>query len=201
MSVITGVKQQKLKGRVNVYIDDEFSFGIDLDNFVLLGLRVGQNLTPDEIEKAKNTSDFGKTLEKVYRFAMVRLRSEKEFTDYFKRKKIDSTFHPRLLKKLRQLNLLNDEEFARAWSTSRLKKKSLKIVKLELQQKGINRNIIEDVLSEVKIDDFTLAKNLIEKRMYRYQNLDPKTRKLKISQFLAGKGFDWNIIEKIAKNS
>lgn len=197
MPVITSIKQQKLKSRVNVYTDDKFGFGIDLDSFVLLDLRVGQNLTQEEIEKAKNTSDFQKSLEKVYRFAMVRLRSEKEFTDYFKRKNIDKSLRPLLLEKLRQLNLLNDQEFAKSWVNSRLKKKSLKIVKLELAQKGIDKNIIEDVLAESPIDEEKLAKNLLEKRMYKWQNLDTKTAKIKKSQYLAGKGFDWNVIEKV----
>jgi regulatory protein len=98
-------KQPKREGRVNVYIDDEFSFGIDLDSFVLLDLRVGQEMSEEDIEKAKNTSDFQKNLEKVYRFAMVRQRAEKEFVDYFKRKKINPSFHLKLLKKLKHLNL------------------------------------------------------------------------------------------------
>jgi SOS response regulatory protein OraA/RecX len=93
-------------------------------------------MSEEDIEKAKNTSDFQKNLEKVYRFAMVRQRAEKEFVDYFKRKKINPSFHLKLLKKLKHLNLLNDFEFARSWVNSRLKKKSLKVVKLELQQKG-----------------------------------------------------------------
>lgn len=197
MPVITSIKQQKLKGRVNVYLDGEFSFGIDLDSFVLLNLQVGQSLTQDEIEKAKNTSNFQKNLEKVYRFAMVRPRSEKEFRDYFRRKHFDESNHESLIKKLKQLDLLNDLEFAKAWANSRLKKKSVKVVRLELSQKGIDRNVIEDVLSDVKVDDFSIAKRLIEKRLYKWQNLDSKTKKLKMSQYLAGKGFDWNVIEKV----
>lgn len=197
MSVITSIKQQKLKGRVNVYIDDEFAFGIDLDSFVLLNLRVGQILTEEEVEKAKNTSDLQKSLEKVYRFAMVRQRSEKEFKDYFKRKRFNDSNHQIILEKLKKLDFLDDSKFAKWWVDQRIKTKSVRVIKLELQQKGIDRNTIEDILSEAPVDDEKLAKSLLEKKMYKWQNLDSKIAKIKKSQYLAGKGFDWNVIEKV----
>jgi hypothetical protein len=36
---ITAIKQQKNKNRVNVYLDNTFGFGIDLDNLVLSGIK------------------------------------------------------------------------------------------------------------------------------------------------------------------
>jgi len=51
MPRITFIKQQKKKtDRVNVYLDNKFGFGIDLDNFVILGLKVDQELSEEEIE-------------------------------------------------------------------------------------------------------------------------------------------------------
>ena len=49
--IITSIKQQKNKNRVNVYLDNEFGFGIDLDNFVLLHLKVNQELSAQEVEE------------------------------------------------------------------------------------------------------------------------------------------------------
>jgi hypothetical protein len=39
MVTVTLIKQQKNKNRVNVYLDGEFGFGIDLDNLVLAGIK------------------------------------------------------------------------------------------------------------------------------------------------------------------
>lgn len=196
MPVITSIKQQKAKNRVNIYLDDKFGFGIDLDNFVLANLRINQVLTEEEIDKLKVTADFQKNLEKVYRFAMTRPRSEKEYIDYFKRKNFDESNHESILKKLRHLDFLDDTKFAKWWVDQRIKTKPIKVIKLELSQKGIDRNTIEDVLSETEIDEEKLAKNLLEKRMYRWKGLDKKTAKQKMSQFLMSKGFDWDVIEK-----
>ena len=67
MPVITGIKQQKNKNRVNVYLDDEFGFGIDLDNFVLLHLKVDQELTDAEVEEIVKKAEFQKTWDKCNR--------------------------------------------------------------------------------------------------------------------------------------
>ena len=199
MPVITSIKQQKNKNRVNVYLDDKFGFGIDLDNFVVLGLKVNQELSEKEVEEIVRKAEFQKILDQLLRFATLRPRSEKEIESYFKRKKIHISLQPDLLKRLKKLKLLDDEEFARWWVDQRIqfKSKSKRVIKQELLQKGINKNVIEDVLGETKIDEEKMAKKLLEKKSYKWKNLPPREARLKMSQYLAGKGFDWNVIEKV----
>jgi regulatory protein len=209
MPIITSIKQQKNKNRVNVYLDDKFSsrggpasgwgFGIDLDNFVKLGLRVGQELTEEEIAKVVKTAEYQKTLDKLLRFAMVRPRSEKEITDYFRRKQVHPSLFSKLLKKLRLLNLLNDLEFARWWIEQRIqfKSKSKRVIIQELKIKGISQDNIDDAFGDTVIDEEKMAKELLEKKIYKWKNLEPREAKQKMSQYLAGKGFSWNTIEAI----
>lgn len=201
MAVITGIRQQKKKNRVNVYLDDKFGFGIDLDNFVLLHLKIDQELTEEEVEKIVRKAEFQKTLDKLLRFAMTRPRSEKEVRDYFRRKEVHESLHLDLLKKLKHLNLLNDLEFARWWIDQRLqfKKKSKRVIIQELRIKGISQNNIDDAFGETIIDEEKMAKELLDKKMYKWKNLEPKIAKQKMSQYLAGKGFGWDIISRIVK--
>jgi regulatory protein len=198
---ITSIKQQKQKARVNVYLDDKFGFGIDLDNFVILNLKVGQELTEEEVEKVVRKAEFQKTLDKLLRFAMVRPRSEKEFTDYFRRKKVHESMWEELLSKLKHFELLDDRKFASWWVEQRqnFRPKSARVLKLELTQKGVIREIIEDVLGETKIDEAKMAKELLERKAYKWKNLEPRIAKQKMTQYLAGKGFGWDIIEKVVK--
>lgn len=199
MPVITSIKQQKNKNRVNVYLDDVFGFGIDLDNFVVLNLRINQELTTDEVEKIVRKAEFQKTYDKLLRFAMVRPRSEKEIMDYFRRKEVHDSLHPNLLKKLKHLNLLNDLEFARWWIDQRMqfKKKSKRIIIQELRMKGISQNNIDDAFGETVIDEEKMARELLEKKAYKWKGLESRLAGQKMSQYLAGKGFSWDIIEKV----
>lgn len=199
MPTITSIKQQKNKNRVNVYLDDVFGFGIDLDNFVLLNLRVDQELTDEEIEKIVRKAEFQKTFDKLLRFAMTRLRSEKEVKDYFRRKKVHDSLTVELLNRLKHFELIDDLKFARWWIGQRIefKKKPKRIIIQELRQKGISQNNIDDAFGETVIDEEKLAKELLDKKMYRWENLEPRIAKQKMSQYLAGKGFGWDVVEKV----
>src|SRR3990167_6032933 len=119
MPIITSIKQQRNKNRVNVYLDDKFGFGIDLDNFVLLHLKVDQELTDKEVEEIVKKAEFQKTLDKLLRFATLRPRSKKEIKDYFKRKKVHESLYEELFNRLNRLELIDDEEFAKWWVDQR----------------------------------------------------------------------------------
>jgi regulatory protein len=211
MPRITSIKQQKNKNRVNVYLDDEFSskgrpasgwgFGIDLDNFVLLNLKVDMELTEKEIEDIVKKAEYQKTLDKLLKFAMVRPRSEKEIRDYFRRKKVHESMHSELTKKLKHLELINDEKFAKWWIEQRqnFRPKPKRILSIELRIKGIKKEVIDEVLGEEIVDEEKMARELLEKKVYRWKNLGPKLAKQKMSQYLAGKGFSWDVIEKVTQ--
>lgn len=202
MPVITSIKQQRNKNRVNVYLDDEFGFGIDLDNFVLLHLKVDQELTDREVADIVKKSEFQKTLDKLLRFATLRPRSEKEIYNYFKRKKIHESIHKDLFKRLNKLELIDDKEFAKWWLEQRknFKPKSRKVLLQELRMKGIKKEIIDEVLGSEEIDEEKIARDILEKKSYKWEKMNPKDRRQKMSQYLLGKGFSWEIIGKVLKS-
>jgi len=202
MPIITSIKQQKNKNRVNVYLDDKFAFGIDLDNFVLLHLKIDQELTEKEIEDIVKKAEYQKTLDKLLRFAMVRPRSAKEVTDYFRRKEVHESMRKELVDKLKHFELIDDTKFAKWWVEQRLafRPKSQRILNLELRMKGIKKETIDEVLGETIIDEEKMAKELLSKKMYKWKKLEPRLKRQKMSQYLVGKGFSWDMVEKVVKN-
>ena len=72
MPIITSIKPQKNGKRVNIYLDEEFGFGLDLENFVKLGLKVEQKLSEDEVEEIVKKAEFQKVYDKILRFASLR---------------------------------------------------------------------------------------------------------------------------------
>ena len=211
MHVITAIKPQKKKDRVNIYLDDKFSgrarpgsawgFGIDLENFVKLGLKVDQELSDKEIEDIVKKAEFQKTLDKLLKFATLRLRSEKEIRLWLKRKKVHESLHAKLFDRLNHLDLIDDEKFAKWWVEQRqsFRPKPKRILAGELRIKGINNEIIKKVLGEEKIDEEKMARELLGKKAYKWKNLKGFELKQKMSQYLAQKGFSWEIVEKVVK--
>lgn len=199
MPTITGIKQQKNKGRVNVYLDDVFGFGIDLDNFVLLGLKVGQELTDERISEIVKKAEYQKILDKLLRFATLRPRSKKEVDDYFRRKKVHESLYEELFKKLVHLELVDDQKFAKWWVEQRqnFKPKPKRVLQMELLKKGIDRQIIDGVLSVEDIDEKKIAEELLKKKAYKWKGLEPREIRQKMSTYLIGKGFGWEVINEV----
>jgi regulatory protein len=196
--IITSIKPQKNGKRVNIYLDDRFAFGLDLENYMRLNLKVGQELTEKEVEEIVKKGEFQKVYDKILRFASLRPRSEKEFKNWLYRKKVHKSLYKELFDKLRRLDFLDDEKFAVWWVEQRnnFRPKSKRILNQELRIKGINKEIIENVLFEAKIDEAKIAKEMLEKKKYRWKNLNDFEARKKMSAFLARKGFGWDVVKK-----
>ena len=144
MPTITAIKPQRNKKRVNIYLDNRFGFGLDLDNFVKLGLRVEQELSEEEIEDIVRKSEFQKTSDKLLKFATLRPRSKKEITDWLKRKKVHESLHKGLFNRLKRLELVDDMKFAQWWvgQRSQFKPRGKRALEAELRKKGIKKEVI-----------------------------------------------------------
>lgn len=197
MPIVTGVKPQKNKKRVNIYLDDKFGFGLDLENFIKLHLKVEQELTQKEVEDIVKKAEFQKTLDYLLKFAMMRPRSEKEISDWFKRKKVHESMQKDLFDRLKHFELLNDLKFAQWWVDQRMqyRSKSKRMLNNELRVKGIKDEIIKKVLSETKIDEPKMIAQILEKKAYKWRNLTGRDQKQKMTEYLLRNGYDWDNIK------
>lgn len=148
--------------------------------------------------------DFEKFYNSSLRFLSYRPRSEKEVRDRLIRKKIDSQIIEKIIAKLKEKKFLNDEEFAKWWIEQRTKvrPKAIRVITLELKQKGISNEIIESLLSkdvsseEQVLNDLELANKLIEKRIERFRNSSKQEIYQKLGSYLSRRGFDWETIKQ-----
>ena len=198
MPIITAIKPQKNKKRVNIHLDGKFGFGIDLENFVKLGLKVEQELPEREVEEIIKKAEFQKTYDKLVRFTTLRPRSEKEVNDWLRKYKVHKSIHKELFIRLKRLDLLDDRKFAQWWVEQRItfRPRGKRALSFELRQKGIDRDLINQILSEVKIDEQKIACQLLKKKKYKWEKLGKLKARKKMSEFLARKGFSWAVIKE-----
>jgi regulatory protein len=199
--IITALRPQRNKKRVNVYLDGRFSFGIDLENLVRLNLKIEEEYSEKEIRGIIKRAEFQKTYDKLVRYSTLRPRSKREVETWFKKYKVHESLHDELFSKLKRLELLDDTKFAKWWVEQRItfRPRGKKALMAELRQKGIDRCIIDEVLTETDIDEKKMAKKLLERRKYRWERLNKLEAKKKKSDFLARKGFSWEIIKQLVK--
>jgi len=137
---------------------------------------------------------------KALEFLSYRPRSEKEVRDKLKAKQVEPHIIEKIIIKLKEKRFLNDEEFAKGWieNRNRFKPRSLRLIKIELKQKGITQDIIEKTINdkELMINDLDSAKELVEKKMKRFKDLPKQEIYQRLGRFLASKGFNWDTIKK-----
>jgi regulatory protein len=145
--------------------------------------------------------DFDGYLNRTLKFLGFRPRSEKEVRDYLIKKQAPDELREKLITYLIELRFLNDVEFTRWWVEQRTQgqPRSHRVIKMELKQKGIAQDIIEQVLQgteEPVQDDLESARKLVRKKLPRYQMLEKQELYQKLGGFLGRKGFDWETIKR-----
>ena len=145
-------------------------------------------------------NEFEKYYNYTLRFLTIRSRSEKEIRDYLKKKKVSQETIEKITSKLKQYNFINDEEFTKWWIEQRtlFKPRAFKIIKIELQQKGITNEIIEDQISNIKNQkqDLGMAQEIVQKKINKYKNFPKQEIYQKLGRILAQKGFNWEVIKQ-----
>jgi regulatory protein len=136
---------------------------------------------------------------KEYAFLLLkfRLRSEKELYERLKRKKFDADIIKEVLKFLKEKDFLNDKIFAKAWIDSRLKRPlGLRRIKEELKLKGIDKEIIDSQISEIKKDypEEEIVKKIARQRLNKLKNIEPRKAKNRLYAYLLRRGFSPEII-------
>lgn len=140
-------------------------------------------------------------LDRLLKFTSFRPRSEFEIRQWLKRKKISSDEGIAALQSLRKVGVIDDEAFAKWWVEQRntFRPKSKRALIFELVKKGVDKKLAESAVGISDVNDEELARLVLEKRKNYLARYDLETRKKKIGNILASRGFGWNVINKLSK--
>ena len=194
MPKITKITAQSARAdRVSVFADGKFLTGLDRFTWLQLGLKTGDELTPKIIERLKNEDTAGKCYDKALKLLSFRPQSRYEL-----RQKLSKRFTPiiiqQVLARLAKDGLVDDEKFAAIWVNERLltRHRSIQHLMAELRQKGIERHIIQTVISRIdKKAEINAALGLAQ----RCINKPPE----KLRAVLARRGFSYPVIREVEK--
>ncbi len=191
--IVTAIKRQvKRAGRVSIFVDGKYSFGLSDNALLDSKLFVGQELSEREIKQLRQSADEDKIYGNAMRYAAMRLRSRWEIEQYLVRKKCPAPLAESILSKLSEIGLIDDAAFARAWIQNRklLKPTSRRTILQELHGKRVSEAAIEQAFANEPNDDEAALKQLITKKRAHY----PDDQKL--MQFLARRGFRYEDIKR-----
>ena len=198
---ITDLKQGvRNPNRVNVFVDGKFAFSLDVAQVVDFKIKVGKLLEPEELLEYQKASEFGKLYQRALEWVLTRPRSEKELRDYLYKKvyekKLDKKYIDDIVEKLKEKKYLDDTRFAEWYVENRFVKKgvSARRLRMELMKKGVEKSIIEEVLSVSERNDKDEILKIIAKKRAKYTDE-------KLIQYLCRQGFSFELVSELVRSS
>lgn len=147
-----------------------------------------------------NAEEFARQI--LLRQLTDRPRSRAELAAALSKKNVPQSIAADLLDRFENVGLINDEAFARAWVGARLRSRGLapRAIAVELRQKGIDKDIIDVVLSEIDADDQDQAAVLlVQKKLRTMSSLDEQTKLRRLTAMLARKGYSADVAFAIVR--
>jgi regulatory protein len=133
-------------------------------------------------------------------FLGARPRSVAEIRRHLHGKRYDDAAIDGAIDKLRAQRYIDDLDFAKYWveQRARFRPKGDRALIDELVNKGVARETIKAAMGEVPAEsEADRARRALARMITRWQTLETGERRRKIHAFLAGRGFDYDVIEEV----
>ena len=164
-------------------------------------MKVGEEVEEERVSRATFNKKVRKARDYALNLLTYRPRSCQEIRNKLRGKNCPEEVMEEVIGQLRELNLLDDKQFARLWAESRLLNKPMgrRLLEQELRQKGIKSEIIEKASESAYSEqgEEEIAWDLARKRLKKYSNLDSFTIKRRLFGYLGRRGFSPDIISGV----
>ena len=194
------------RGKIAVKFSDGVVKILSVRLYDKLGIIGGREISDSEEKNLIEKIDYLLAEEIAMRKIKIRKRSEFEIESELKKNGINALVISVIIEKLKSLRLIDDSDFAGSYINDQIKfnKKPLKKIKLELFQKKIDKNIIDESLALYKNEssdycqDVETCKKLILKKTANNPGVlkTNKDLKYKIIRYLSNKGFSYDAVKK-----
>jgi regulatory protein len=182
--------------RAAVYVDDRlavYALPGEVQNLV-----IGEVVRGEELRQLQEGYQKGAYLQAV-RFLARRDRSVREVQRHLYAKGWDEAACEHAVNRLQQERFLDDKALARKWVDYRARTapRSRRVMMRELEQKGLDRQIIGDAVASM--DEEALSLSCAQKKARQWQRFAGDERRQRIMVFLQRKGFPYAVCRETAR--
>jgi regulatory protein len=192
--IITAVESTpKRRGRVDVYVDGVVAFDVARATAAARQLRPGVAIDGAEIEAIVVADRRRAALETAAAMLARRPHSEREVRRRLALRKFEIPLIDETVTRLRELRLLDDAEFARAWTESRDRSspRGRRLIVQELRAAGVAAPTAAEAASAVSEED--AAYRVAEKKARALVSCEYRAFRDKLGSHLQRRGFGWEV--------
>ena len=196
--MITSITPQRDPERVNIYLDGEFAFGINILTMANFGLKKGMEIDETMIQSILESDEYQKAKSKAFDYLSYRQRTTKEMESYLLRKEFNHETVSRVLQDLLDSGYLNDLDFAETFVRDRstYKNHGPFRIKNDLLQKGISTHVADEAMEEYGQDLERIAEEVQKKySSIIHEKSDKRIRR--VGGYLQRRGHSYDTIRKV----
>ncbi|MCP4137970.1 MAG: RecX family transcriptional regulator [bacterium] len=199
MTTIT--KMNYMETKVRVEFDNGERFDLPFEIVSRFRLSTGTEINEETYTRLFEEWTRFRCKRKALDYLAIRNRSTSEMKLALKKKKFPSDMIDETVEELVTAGYINDMDFALRFVKSKIKSKSIgeNLLRKELFQKGLSREIIDQALEEGGARDIDFER-LYETAQKKYKSSEGKKNRMqKLSYFLYQRGFKSETVNQILK--
>lgn len=201
--VISSIERQKNRPRYNIYINEEYAFAVHEDILLKFQIRKGKEIDETDIREVLVAEERHRAEQLALRYLGYRPRTATQIRDYLKEKGFEAKEIEAVIHSFIEKEYINDENYAKQWvdERKRLRPRGRHLLKQELIQRGVEEDLIEEVLSQhlSDQDEKFLIHQLIQKKWKPHSFPNGYEVKKKMVPFLQRKGFSLHIVLSVVQ--
>lgn len=202
ITALEPIKRQKYWYELR--LDNSVSFAVNDELIFKYLLKPGKTLSDNEIKLLRNEAEYLSLKKKALDILARKRITEKEIRQKLQTSKPGSNHTDKVLGMLKEHGLVDDYNFAVSLILSSLagSPRSKRYIRQKLYEKGVPPEIIDRAMADElgDYDEFAAAKKIGEKKYKTVQHLPQLKAKKRVADFLQGRGFNWDVINKVLNN-
>ena len=188
--------------RINLFVDGRFLLGVNAAIVLQMGLRLEQELSPDQLEQLRSEEVEQQAVDRALNYLSYRPRSREEVRRYLRRKETPPEIIEAALARLDRLDFVNDRTFAGFWIESReqFSPRGARALKNELRLKGVERDVVDELVDDELDEERALRagrKKAIS--LVNVPEIDYATFRNRLGSFLQRRGFGYEVATKTVR--
>jgi regulatory protein len=199
-NTITAVTPQKnATDRFSIFVDGEFVMGLGIDVVIEFGLAAGMQVDPELLEQIRAKEEIVAAVNAAMHLLAYRARATGELRTRLRQKGFSTSAIDAAVEKLQGWKYLDDEDFAKNWVEQQAthRPRSRRVMAQDLRSKGIDKEMVEETLASVEIDELQGAIQASSRKWETWQSLPSDVRLRRLSGFLARRGYGYDIVRQV----
>lgn len=184
------------KRRSKVFLDEDFALVLYRGEIKRYRIEEGKDLSSEAYEEIVKTVLYKRARERILYLLKASDKTEQEL-----RRKLTDSFYPQeavdyAIEFGKKYHYIDDDSYGHRYLEINSARKSRRQISYELQQKGISREDIQELMEVYPNEEEEQVRKLVKKKHYHPDTATREERQ-KVTAYLMRRGFSYEIVGKI----